>query len=120
MVVIMDVDAKPLQKSSKGTIMRNVAEEQFREQIEAAYKGDDTGDKESVSNSSLSDNDIIQAMRDIVNGIFGSKQFLAEDSDFFEHGVNSAMCTQIRGRLQRLCGVTLPWSVVYDCGNIST
>lgn len=124
MITILAQDEDTLPKSSKGTILRNIANEKYAKQIETAYNG---GAQDGLHNSKVlsqtsSEKEVLETVRKIVHAVVGSKGPLDDDADFYQHGVDSAMCSQIRGRLMKITGpdVKLPWSIVYDCGNIAT
>jgi acyl-coenzyme A synthetase/AMP-(fatty) acid ligase len=121
MVVIMPGETEPLPKSSKGTILRNIAYERFAKEIKEAY--DEGGAVENVESLSknLSESAILSAVQKIVLSVTGKQRSLTDESNLYHHGVDSAMCTQIRGRLQKSVGseIVLTWSIVYDCGSIA-
>jgi acyl-CoA synthetase (AMP-forming)/AMP-acid ligase II len=121
MVVILPKDVEPLPKSSKGTLLRNVAYERLGKQINAVYNiGFSTTDGDVLTQNS-SKREVLKVVRKVVQTVAGGRQELGDDSDFYRHGVDSALCTRIRGRLQKVVGerLKLPWSIVYDCGSIS-
>lgn len=123
MITILAQDEEPLPKSSKGTILRNVANEKYAKQIEAAYNdgAHDGLHSSKVLSQTSSEKEVLETVRKIIHAVAGRKVPLDDDADFYQHGVDSAMCSQVRGRLTKITrsGVKLSWSVVYDCGNIS-
>jgi Phosphopantetheine attachment site len=121
MVIIMPQDTVPLPKSSKGTILRNIAYDRFSKPIEEAYRKGDAFDGVGTLGQTPSHQEVLKAVRQIVHTVTGEKGALHDGSDFYHHGIDSSMCAQIRGRLQRVIGrdYKLPWSVVYDCGSIT-
>lgn len=121
MVVVMPQDTEPLPRSSKGTILRNIAYQRFVKQIEAADTGGGALDGADTLSQTSSYQEVLKAVRQIVRTVTGEKGALHDGSDFYHHGVDSIMCSQIRGRLQRVIGreLKLPWSIVYDCGSIT-
>lgn len=124
MITLLTQDEDPLPKSSKGTTLRNIANEKYGKQIEAAYNGgkqDVLHGAKALSQTS-SEKEVLETVRDIVFSVMGSKGPLEDHADLYQHGVDSAMCSQVRGRLMKITGpdLKLPWSVVYDCGNIAT
>ncbi|RDI78350.1 hypothetical protein Vi05172_g11662 [Venturia inaequalis] len=120
MITILTQDEDPLPKSSKGTILRNVANGKYAKQIEAVYNGG-AQDSRTLLSETSSEEDVLTAVRGIILAITNGKGILDNHADFYQHGIDSAMCSQIRGRLAKIIGrdVKLPWSVVYDCGNIA-
>lgn len=121
MIIVMSQDEEALSKSSKGTVLRNIAGEKYAKQIEVAYEGGNELHDQSMLSYESSKKAVLDVVRQIVRAVSGSKGALDDESDFYRHGVDSAMCSQIRGRLTKATepGIQLPWSVVYDCGNIT-
>lgn len=118
MLVPMEFEEKPLQKSSKGTIIRGQAEKKYSKDIAAAYEG-----KSSAGDADITDAEIPKKIRETVLSVVGSGDAtrLSHDTDLFSYGVDSVACMQIRQALSRLIpGATaLPVSVVEDCGTIA-
>ncbi|KJX95855.1 acetyl-CoA synthetase-like protein [Zymoseptoria brevis] len=120
MVVLLGREEKGLEKSSKGTVIRRVAEERFEQLIERAYgKGEGTGGKE------VGDEDVLEEVRRIVEGVMGSEtkdgEKLTDTVDLFTYGADSVSCIQIRQKLLALLGQgagRLPPTIVEDCGSI--
>ncbi|KAN0112508.1 acetyl-CoA synthetase-like protein [Hyaloscypha variabilis] len=105
-----------LEKSSKGTVLRVATEKTFASDIEAAYAPEDPATA-SISKPNSSAIDIV---REIVNAIVRTDN-LDDKDEFYQHGVDSASCMSIRNQLGKYFhaeGKSLPWNVVYDCGNI--
>jgi hypothetical protein len=97
MIVVMNPPDPPLQKSSKGTIMRGVVEKRFKEYIENAY----SGNPESSSDTSLIPEEDIEAeVQGIIDGVLARKEKLSADSDFYLSGIDSVKATQIRALIQ--------------------
>ncbi|EXJ76510.1 uncharacterized protein A1O5_01018 [Cladophialophora psammophila CBS 110553] len=118
-----------LEKSSKGTILRNKAEERFAEKIAAAYEDVHPDGTAPPSSSNVPDDEVPARIRDIVQRIVGECQrgldndpeALTEHTDLFAYGVDSVACIQIRHALSRLLprGSALPLTVVEDTGTIA-
>jgi thioester reductase-like protein len=88
----------PLEKSSKGTIMRQKAQERYRDQMKLVYDEQQSGfDPDySIRNES----DLIAAIIRIVEATTGKN--LAKHEDFFEQGIDSVACIQTRNAIQNL------------------
>lgn len=118
MLVPMDYRGIALQKSGKGTTIRNQAESQYAKEIDAAYNT-----KMPNGDSKIPDGEISQKIREIVLSVVGSGNVdkLSADTDLFSYGADSVACMQIRQGLSRLLpeATALPVSVVEDCGMIS-
>lgn len=95
----MEVDAKPLEKSSKGTLLRGVAEKRFEANIEKAY-GD--GDDSHASNLEFDDSEVLLTVRNIVEDVMQGSRMLNDTDDFYQHGVDSVKATQIRNAIQKV------------------
>ena len=112
MVQILDGAEPPLEKSSKGTILRKQAEIRFAQQIETAYgvvaNAEISGGKPFIDEEALP-----AAVADIVNAVSGRNRHIARDLDLFAQGIDSVACIQIRGRLQAVRPVIL---VSHDFG----
>ncbi|KAI9729084.1 MAG: putative secondary metabolism biosynthetic enzyme [Chrysothrix sp. TS-e1954] len=101
-----------LQKSSKGTILRNKAEVTYLEHISAAY------DRFAVLELDVtSDKQMTVVLQNLVESILGVKP--DPDADLFSCGVDSVASMQIRqviiGGLPR-DSPKLPLTIVEDCG----
>ncbi|EME40345.1 non-ribosomal peptide synthetase-like protein [Dothistroma septosporum NZE10] len=108
-----------LEKSSKGTILRNKAEERYAEIIEGAYEN------VSVSNDHVADDRVMSTIQDIVKSIVtpghGNTKDVGPETDLFAYGVDSVACVQIRHAVSRLLpesSLSLPITVVQDSGTI--
>ncbi len=107
---------EPLEKSSKGTLIRRVAEARFEATINDAYE-----EQESNQPVEVSDEDLPQHLRGLIQSITSQSAELTEDMDLFSYGVDSIACMQLRTRLKGLipeCDKPLPMSVIEDCGSI--
>ncbi|KZM23113.1 uncharacterized protein EKO05_0008302 [Ascochyta rabiei] len=106
----------PLEKSSKGTLIRRVAEARFEEVINRAYD-----EQVSDESSDISDGQLPQHLKGLIQSITSQSIDLTEDMDLFSYGVDSIACMQLRTRLRGLipnCDKPLPMSVIEDCGSI--
>jgi thioester reductase-like protein len=116
MLVPVEHQQRPLEKSSKGTIIRKMAETRFEDLIETAYEAVDDQKSENVS-----DEDLPQYLARLVQSMLHSPEPPEEDADLFSYGVDSIACIRLRSRLRQLtlnCKEKLPLSVVEDCGTI--
>ncbi|KAH7311831.1 hypothetical protein BKA65DRAFT_610060 [Rhexocercosporidium sp. MPI-PUGE-AT-0058] len=120
MFKILDNTCPPLERSSKGTILRGQTERYYASTIDSMYHpGSSTSDKTEKSRSSFSDQVVDSTIRTIVAEVLGNDIDLSDDSDFFHHGVDSTKATQIRSSLQQsFRRSSLPWNIVYDYENI--
>jgi thioester reductase-like protein len=116
MLIPVEHQHKPLEKSSKGTIIRRTAETRFKDLIEAAYETEDGQKSENVS-----DKDLPEYLARLVQSMIQSPEPPEEDADLFSYGVDSIVCIRLRSRLRQLtpnCKKKLPLSIVEDCGTI--
>ncbi|RAR11106.1 acetyl-CoA synthetase-like protein [Stemphylium lycopersici] len=116
MLVPVPHQEQPLEKSSKGTIIRRAAESRFEDIINKAY-----GLQDSYSVPHVSDEDLPQHLTGLIQSMTGQTAELTEDMDLFSYGVDSIACMQLRTRLRRLIQDNqeqLPMSVIEDCGSI--
>ncbi|KAK3115332.1 hypothetical protein LTR53_005417 [Teratosphaeriaceae sp. CCFEE 6253] len=117
MLVPMPVLEKPLEKSSKGTILRAAAEKRFASEIDQAYAKEDDND-EAVD---VSDEQLPEFIKEVVSSVKSKSAKLTETTDLFSYGVDSIAGMQIRGKLRRLLrpdSKPLPINVVEDCGTV--
>ena len=118
MLVLMPYSEAPLEKSSKGTIVRSRAEERYSQEIKASYELGETED-----DSDVSDAEVIPAVLEIVSNIVKrlapSDVQLATNTDLFSYGVDSIAAIHIRGRLDKLLKKPVPMSVVQNATTIS-
>lgn len=116
MLIPLPHQSKPLEKSSKGTVIRRVAESRFEKIIEGAYDSRDTDRSIAVN-----DEDLPQYLVGLIQSLTSQSAELTEVMDLFSYGVDSIACMQLRSHLKQLipdCKDPLPMSVVEDCGTI--
>ena len=104
MLVVMSKDAPGLKKSSKGTIIRGLAEKKYEAKIEKVYEdapGMSNG-QEGDSESSVSDHEIPITVLEIIKSVINIKDPIPEAADLYSFGVDSTACMQIRASLQRV------------------
>lgn len=107
---------QPLEKSSKGTIIRRAADARFENVINGAYDAQDLHDAAEVA-----DEDLSEYLKRLMQVMTSQAKELSEDSDLFSYGVDSVACMQLRTRLRRLIPnyqKDLPMSIIEDCGTI--
>lgn len=117
MLIVMPFKEKPLEKSSKGTILRKTAEETYAEDIEASYDQITDGTSRNVPDENLSN-----AILDLVKSIVADDEGLDADADLFGQGVDSVACVQIRHGLSLLLpkdAKKLPLTVVEDARTVT-
>ncbi|KAM3424878.1 hypothetical protein BST61_g6854 [Cercospora zeina] len=118
MLVPMPYDEKPLEKSSKGTVLRRIAEERYASEIKQAYEKDTPG------TVNVADADVESFVSNAVSSIVSqtnAQSKLESDTDLFAYGVDSVACVQIRHAISRLLpqgSKGLPLTVVQDTGSI--
>ncbi|KAH7359181.1 hypothetical protein B0T11DRAFT_113000 [Plectosphaerella cucumerina] len=110
MVVVPWEGEAPLEKSSKGTILRRQAEERYAAAIESAY---------SRGPSAVApDGDLGAKVEACFTQVLGRKIDPARDN--YQQGVDSLSCVQIRKLIESSClsGEQLPLNVIYDQGTM--
>ncbi|KAF1920051.1 hypothetical protein BDU57DRAFT_485934 [Ampelomyces quisqualis] len=116
MLISLPHQTKPLEKSSKGTIIRKAADARFEDIIKSAYDSQDVGEVTDVA-----DEDVSQHLTRLIRSMTSQKDEPSADTDLFSYGVDSIACMQLRIRLRRLIPdfqQDLPMSVIEDCGTI--
>lgn len=133
MLVPMAWGPEALEKSSKGTVMRRKAEEQYEQVIERAYEQLSVG-----GGAEVADVEVSRFIADLIEGVVLKSKRLAEEDDLFAYGVDSVACMQIRYGLNQVSllqavhfhrtdaglqllpqtSSELPLSVVEDCGTV--
>ena len=127
-------DGQPLEKSSKGTVLRNFAEKKYQNVIEKAYRGKE---EEVVD---VKDEYVIALLSDAVRGIL-KREDIKHHEELFHAGLDSMTSMQIRQQLVKVLrylsfqggyllilifiqllpkeSKILPLTVVEDCGTIN-
>lgn len=116
MVIPMALLGTPLEKSSKGTLLRGVVEKRFQQDIENSYDKLDHTDGTDVS-----DEELPQTILDVVNTVVRKSVKLTQTTDLYSYGVDSVAGMQIRYQIRRLLPADapkLPINVVEDCGSV--
>ncbi|KAF2769914.1 acetyl-CoA synthetase-like protein [Teratosphaeria nubilosa] len=118
MLVPMSILSEPLEKSSKGTILRGAAEKRFQKEIETAYSTADDADP----TGDVPDDELHAYIMQTIKSTVAKGGKLTSDTDLFAFGVDSVAGMQIRSKLRRLLPphITgqLPINVVEDCGTV--
>ena len=116
MLVPMAYGDTKLQKSSKGTLLRNKAEETYADLMATTYER-----LSSPVATAVSDSDVRKAVYKAVAAII-SNGHIGYGDDLFAHGVDSLGSIQIRYALQRLLPhghADVPVTIVEDCATVS-
>jgi len=104
MCAIIDISSgKELPKSSKGTIQRGVANEVFKEEIQALYGGGEEQGGPDLPKRSVGE--IAEEVERIIVGVVQSKlkvEGLRMGTDLFSWGVDSLMATRIRNAMLKV------------------
>ncbi|KXS94604.1 hypothetical protein AC578_7051 [Pseudocercospora eumusae] len=119
MLVPMPHSESPLEKSSKGTVLRSKAEERYRSEIESAY-GNESAPKQTIPDEKV-DSAITEIVRSVMGGKSRRGEQLDSHTDLFAYGVDSAACLQIRHAVSALLpekSPALPMTIVQDRGTI--
>lgn len=115
-VPVGDYD-KPLEKSSKGTILRKQAEARYADVIESAY----SSGRPSISDSFITDDRLLNVVDECFTEILGRK--VDPNIDLYHQGVDSIACIQIRRLIESTCmpndAPPLPINVIYDQGSVT-
>ncbi|KAK7420927.1 hypothetical protein QQX98_002491 [Neonectria punicea] len=121
MVVVIPVQKGllPLEKSSKGTILRSQAEKRYANAIACAYRG---GGLMSPNSGSVSDEQLLPTVLNCFSQILGRD--VDPDRDLYQQGVDSLSCIQMRKMIESSClqktERKLPMNVIYDQGTVTT
>lgn len=140
MIYVTSSEEAPLEKSSKGSILRKQAEMRFSALIADAAKHEgDADDSGSPLIDTVPDQDLLEVLLTIVNSVVGEDRQLTQDKDLFSSGIDSMACLRIRSLLQKVLPKQslarpsssdseqkfgpslrekLPLNIVYDCGTI--
>lgn len=116
MLVPIAHQEQPVEKSSKGTIIRKVADARFAQVIDDAYSLQDGKDTAEVADADLS-----KHLTGLIRTMTCHPEEPSMDTDLFSYGVDSIACMQLRTRLKRLMPnytCDLPMSIIEDCGTV--
>ncbi|KAF4468400.1 nonribosomal peptide synthetase [Fusarium albosuccineum] len=118
LVVIPKQGEKPLEKSSKGTILRRQAEERYTHEIESAYQGKGSS---GLDFKQISDEELQTAVLDFFSQVLG--RAVEPDQDLYRQGVDSIACIQVRKLIETnflpQSTVRLPMNIIYDQGTVT-
>ncbi|KAF4986991.1 hypothetical protein FDECE_15656 [Fusarium decemcellulare] len=118
LVVIPKQGKKPLEKSSKGTILRRQAEERYAHEIESAYQGRSPS---GLAFKQTPDEELPTAVLDCFSQVLGRK--VEPDQDLYRQGVDSIACIQVRKLIESSflpqSATRLPMNVIYDQGTVA-
>ncbi|KAI9807358.1 MAG: hypothetical protein M1833_000101 [Piccolia ochrophora] len=120
MLLVLQRDTHPLEKSSKGTILRSQAEERFEDEITKLYESQ-SPEKATGTLEHMPDEAVIDTVMNIIQDLSPGKRPIGVDDDLFARGIDSVAAMQVRSSVQKLLSPTsdnLPLNVVYDCGTI--
>ena len=118
MLIPMPHSEVPLEKSSKGTIVRNRAEERYSQEIQASYELGETKDDSDVPDAEITPA-VLEIVSNIVKRSNPSDVQLTADTDLFSYGVDSIAAIHIRRRLNKLLKKPMPMSVIQNAATIS-
>lgn len=100
MLVLMPYNAPRPEKSSKGTVMRGLAEKLYEAEISYAYQT--SHDDHQEVQLQVPDEQVPMAILDILKGVLNNEEIIPADADLFTFGVDSVACIEIRSLLQRV------------------
>jgi len=117
MILVLPCPDSPLEKSSKGSLIRGAAEQRFADVIDKAYAG--TG---GPGLDNVADEDVRSAIANTIQSIVPHKGTLEDDTDLFAYGVDSVAGMRLRYGLRQLIAHNdkqLPLNIVEDCGTVN-
>ncbi|KAI1426339.1 hypothetical protein F5Y12DRAFT_794552 [Xylaria sp. FL1777] len=107
---------EPLPKSSKGTVIRRLAESRYAEAINKIYASPRT----DLNKTHLADDELIQYISELFREILGRQIDPAED--IYSQGVDSITCVRITKQIQTAllpsASESLPQNIIYNNGTI--
>ncbi|CAI6063202.1 unnamed protein product [Clonostachys chloroleuca] len=116
-VVSVPLNEAALQKSSKGTIIRNQAEERYKSWIEAAYSKPGLAAPVQIATR----DQLFRAVLECFFRVLGRK--IDPDEDLYKQNVDSMACLQIRAQVVEAClsdpEGQLPLNIIYECGSVN-
>lgn len=120
-MVICATPEKPFTRTSKGTIVRKLTQDDYQEDIDCLYKG--SGQEQRIITIGLKakqktvyeDADVMAFLRQVLAVSFPPALTIAEDEDFFAHGLDSIQTLEIaatlKHNLQSLTSNSVAWIV---------
>lgn len=120
-MVICATPEKPFARTGKGTIVRKLTQDDYQEDIERLYKG--SGREQRLITIGLKagqktvygDADVMAFLRQVLAVSFPPASTIAEDDDFFAHGLDSIQTLEIAATLKHnlrpLTSNSLSWIV---------
>ncbi len=128
-MIVLLADWRALERSSKGTVLRNAMNERYKMDVDGAY-GRRSWRAGSIVQQLVDDADVKVVVRDTITHVIDDSTSPKDDTDFYTFGIDSLAATRIRQLLQRDGRLfssashdnekeRLPWNAVYDCGNIT-
>ncbi|USW48980.1 Putative AMP-dependent synthetase/ligase, phosphopantetheine binding ACP domain, ANL [Septoria linicola] len=119
MLILMPYREAPLEKSSKGTVLRRLAEQRYTSEIDGAYEKD-LSDQSGVPDEKV-ESFVLDVVRSIASTPSTHSTKLQPDTDLFAYGIDSVACVQIRHAVSKLLpmySARLPLTIVQDTGSI--
>ena len=117
MIIPIAYFANPLEKSSKGTVLRSKAEERYVSYIDSSYD-----EVDAAAGRRCSDVDLPNAITEVILSVLTNKPGLTDSTDLFSFGVDPVAGTQIRYKLHQFLpsdARRLPLNIVENCGTVS-
>lgn len=120
-MVICATSEKPFTRTSKGTIVRKLTQDDYQEDIDRLYK--ESGQEQRLITVGLKpkqktvyeDVDVMTFLRQVLAVSFPPASTIAEDEDFFAHGLDSIQALEItatlRHNLRSLTSNSLAWII---------
>ncbi|OTB05366.1 hypothetical protein M426DRAFT_319902 [Hypoxylon sp. CI-4A] len=112
---------KPFPRTGKGTIIRKLTEDAFKDEIEELYSGSMTEIQDRTSKITLEGTvmtiyepaKIITFLRQVFSISFAPAVTIDEDEEFVAHGLDSLQTLEITANLKRILGELTPNSVTW-------
>lgn len=116
MVVPVPHQGAPMEKSSKGTIIRRAAEARFATEISVSYESN-----EGHLCTNVNDAELPRHLTESIQSLLSKPGPIGVDADLFSYGLDSIAGMRLRSHLRTLLPnycQDLPLSVVEDCGTV--
>lgn len=120
-MVICATSEKPFTRTSKGTIVRKLTQDDYQEDIDRPYKGSGREQRlitiglKASQKTVYGDADVMAFLRQVLAVSFSPALTIAEDEDLFAHGLDSVQTLEItatlKHNLQALTSNSLAWIV---------